>query len=59
MMHGGESRGMGGDTEATCFTGQLKVVSGAGPFSGSRQCFWENCTIRCVLPTFVYLLLNR
>lgn len=59
MMHGGESRGMGGDREATGFTGQLKVVRGAGPVSGSRQCFWENCTICAVLPIFVYPLLNQ
>lgn len=32
MMRGGESRGMGGDREATGLTGQLKVASGAGPF---------------------------
>lgn len=50
---------MGGGREATGFTGQLKVVSGAGAFSGSRQCFGENCTICSVLPTFVYPLLNR
>lgn len=59
MMRGGESRGMGGDREATGLTGQLKVVSGAGPFSSSRQCFGEYCTICSVLLAFVYPLLNQ
>lgn len=54
---------MGGDKEGTGFTGQQKMVSGAGPFSGFLQFVFfgggENCTIRSVLPIFVYPLLNQ
>lgn len=60
MMCGGQSHRMGGDRGGTGFTGQQKMVSGAGLFSGLLQFFWGvgGVAQSAVLPTFVYPLLN-
>lgn len=59
MMCGGQSQRMGGDREGTGFTGQHKMVSGAGlffrPFLKKK---FVKIAQSAVLPTFVYPLLN-